>query len=102
MFLKVSRNITTVNPFHIKACSVSLRRLGEDLSALKPVELLLVEVCEPVVVYLVGVTKESASKSVAYVVGHSGGSSKNTPLGCAQLCVSQVGQEMGSHNEEQS
>lgn len=79
--------------------SVALGSLGEDLSALEPVELLLVEVGEPVVVYLPCISDCAHAQSVAKSVAYEGGGAEEGPLGGAQLGVLQVGKELGSRGE---
>ena len=70
------------------------------MSALKSIELLLVEVCEPVVVNLVGVTESLCTELVAEAIGHEGSSSEDGPLTGSQLSVPQVSEVLGSCGEE--
>lgn len=86
----------------IKGCSVGPGSLGEDLSSLKSIELLLVEVSKPVVVNLVGVTAKAVSNAIANTVGKDSGGSQNAPLGGAELGVLQVSEQAGASGEEKA
>ena len=72
--------------------SIHLWSLGQDLSSLKSVKLLLVEVGKPMVVHLSRVSKEGCTSGVADAVAREGCHSNNTPLGSAKLGVPQIGQ----------
>ena len=72
------------------------------MSALESIELLLVEVSEPVVVNLVGITESLSAELVAKTVGHEGSCAKDNPLAGSQLSVPQVSEVLGSCSEESS
>ena len=76
--------------------------LGEDLSALESIELLLVEVSLPVVVNLVGITEEGVSDGVAHAVTKEASAGKKGPLTSSQLSILKVSQNLGSNNKEGS
>jgi hypothetical protein len=70
------------------------------LSALKSIELLLVEVGEPVVVDLLSITKECGAKLISNTVTYIASSSKKGPLASSQLSISKIGKKLGSSNKE--
>jgi len=76
--------------------------LGEDLSALESIELLLVEVSLPVVVNLVSITEEGVSDGVAHAVTKEASAGKKGPLTSSQLSILKVSQNLGSNNKEGS
>ena len=76
--------------------------LGEDLSALEPIELLLVEVSLPVVVNLIGFTEEGVSEGVSDAVAKEASASKKGPLTSSQLSILKISQELGSNNKQGS
>ena len=82
--------------------SVSLGWLGKDLSALKSIELLLVEESHPVVVDLLGITKEGSTYVVTNTVADKSSTSNKGPFKGSQLSVSKISQESGSDSEKDS
>jgi hypothetical protein len=82
--------------------SIVRGRLCENLSALKSIELLLVEISEPVVINLLSITEEGVTYLVTNGVANIASTNKESPFSSSQLSISKIGEKGRSISKESS